>query len=156
MPVIGKAKVLQWEKANKTTIGRTYKKRRIEAGTFRCDICGYKPHMAYYNIMHVHHVLPRSKGGSNRPSNLVLLCPTCHQIAHATIRIGKHFKPFTKEAFLWIMKHIVKDYNGFIKRVKRHLGDRIDEYITMDDHRKPVMDLQRLYEEMEIFYLWEE
>lgn len=32
---------------------------------------------------HVHHILPRSLGGSNDLSNLVLLCMECHEWVHA-------------------------------------------------------------------------
>lgn len=30
----------------------------------------------------VHHVVPRGRGGSNRMSNLILLCRQCHDAAH--------------------------------------------------------------------------
>lgn len=30
----------------------------------------------------VHHILPRSKGGTNEKSNLVILCPNCHRLMH--------------------------------------------------------------------------
>lgn len=32
--------------------------------------------------MHVHHRVYRSHGGTNRPSNLVTLCPYHHQLIH--------------------------------------------------------------------------
>jgi 5-methylcytosine-specific restriction endonuclease McrA len=34
------------------------------------------------DMMHVHHVTPVSRGGSNAPDNVVLLCPNCHAVAH--------------------------------------------------------------------------
>lgn len=30
----------------------------------------------------VHHILPRSKGGTNEKSNLIILCPNCHRLMH--------------------------------------------------------------------------
>jgi len=32
--------------------------------------------------VHMHHVVPRAKGGSDRPSNLVPLCANCHALVH--------------------------------------------------------------------------
>lgn len=34
--------------------------------------------------LHVHHIVPLSKGGSNDLSNLVALCENCHEDAHAS------------------------------------------------------------------------
>lgn len=31
----------------------------------------------------VHHIVPRSEGGSNAHTNLTYLCPNCHRLAHA-------------------------------------------------------------------------
>lgn len=32
--------------------------------------------------LHVHHVVPRSNGGSNEPKNLITLCAECHEALH--------------------------------------------------------------------------
>ena len=32
--------------------------------------------------LHIHHIIPLSKGGSNRLSNLISLCETCHEDQH--------------------------------------------------------------------------
>ncbi|MCA1670458.1 MAG: HNH endonuclease, partial [Thermomicrobia bacterium] len=42
----------------------------------RCAQCGIG------GVLHVHHIIPRARGGSNDLSNLVPLCPTCHALAH--------------------------------------------------------------------------
>ena len=42
----------------------------------RCALCG-KP------IEHYHHILPKRKGGSDTPENLVGLCASCHAAVHA-------------------------------------------------------------------------
>ncbi|NLE27797.1 MAG: hypothetical protein GX625_21165 [Clostridiaceae bacterium] len=46
------------------------------------------------NKMHIHHVVPRSKGGTNRLDNLVLLCEKCHKKIHKNIPFeGDSFEP---------------------------------------------------------------
>ena len=32
--------------------------------------------------LHVHHIIYRSKGGSNDETNLITLCKTCHEAVH--------------------------------------------------------------------------
>jgi len=43
---------------------------------FSCCSCGQK----YF--CDVHHIKLKSEGGTNDPSNLIVLCPTCHRYAH--------------------------------------------------------------------------
>ena len=46
----------------------------------KCLVC--KQNLSLETGWHIHHLLERSKGGDNRPSNLVLLHPVCHRQAH--------------------------------------------------------------------------
>lgn len=46
-----------------------------------CEACGEPDHL------HRHHVLPRSRGGTDRASNIVELCPGCHREAHGLYRL---------------------------------------------------------------------
>lgn len=41
-----------------------------------CEGCGARDRLA------VHHVVPASKGGTNRPGNLKLYCPACERRDH--------------------------------------------------------------------------
>lgn len=43
---------------------------------FRCQECGY------YKHLEVHHIVPRSKGGTDDSENLVTLCQRCHGKKH--------------------------------------------------------------------------
>ena len=47
---------------------------------FRCWNCGSHEHL------HVHHIVQRKDGGSDRPANLITLCEKCHENHHN----GKH------------------------------------------------------------------
>ena len=57
------------------------KKRELERKTgFKCEICGRRNEDITPDI---HHIKSREDGGSNRESNLIVLCPNCHKRAHA-------------------------------------------------------------------------
>lgn len=43
-----------------------------------CEQCGQR------GILHIHHIRPRARGGTNALSNLSLRCPTCHASEHKT------------------------------------------------------------------------
>lgn len=47
-----------------------------------CELCGF----GFTNILQVHHKIPLSKGGTNHPLNLIVLCPNCHALVHETAR----------------------------------------------------------------------
>ena len=61
------AKRLTVEQAAKLIIKREY----------RCEICGYSEHP---EVLEVHHIIERSRGGSNDEKNLQVVCPTCHAL----------------------------------------------------------------------------
>lgn len=48
---------------------------------YRCRYCGSTD-----RILHVHHIIPLSKGGSNSFSNLITLCEKCHLRKHPHMR----------------------------------------------------------------------
>jgi len=51
-----------------------------------CDNCGRSG--SYRNKLHIHHVKPLSRGGTNRLDNLILLCEQCHKEEHGVTRFG--------------------------------------------------------------------
>ena len=42
----------------------------------KCLLCGKEP------ISHYHHIVPRSRRGSNTIANIAGLCPKCHELVH--------------------------------------------------------------------------
>ena len=46
---------------------------------FRCALCDNT------RFLQIHHVVPRGKGGTNSPMNLICLCSDCHALAHGTV-----------------------------------------------------------------------
>ncbi|MFB6245924.1 MAG: HNH endonuclease [Candidatus Nanohaloarchaea archaeon] len=48
----------------------------FERADHKCEYCGDEA-----DHPEVHHIKPRSEGGENKPSNLIVLCPNCHRKA---------------------------------------------------------------------------
>ena len=60
---------------------RALKDRLISSRGPRCEKCNFD----VVEILHAHHVIPRSRGGKDEESNLSLLCPNCHAIEHLNL-----------------------------------------------------------------------
>jgi superfamily II DNA helicase RecQ len=67
----------------------------------RCIRCGEK------NLpLHVHHIIPKSRGGGDGFSNLITLCEACHTAIHIELQtfLGRRFI----EGLNWRVKHFLK------------------------------------------------
>jgi len=49
----------------------------LERDNWKCRRCGEE-----YRVLEVHHIIPKAKGGSDDPDNLITLCWPCHMRAH--------------------------------------------------------------------------
>lgn len=67
-----------WDKRRESLINKK--------GEF-CSKCGSTSHL------HVHHIKPLSKGGSNELTNLTLLCEACHSAEHGGRDFSGEFSP---------------------------------------------------------------
>lgn len=80
---------------------------------YRCQCCGKKDCR-----LEVHHLLPRSKGGSDKLANLITLCSECHHLAHSS-----------EEQLLTFQKRFGKKAKGTLRyatqmNVLRHMLQR--------------------------------
>ena len=66
------------KRKNSAVRGNKLKERLAKTRGGQCEKCGHEN----YNILQVHHILPKASGGTNEKSNLMLLCPNCHAIIH--------------------------------------------------------------------------
>lgn len=44
-----------------------------------CTVCDWR---GYRSLAHEHHIIPQAAGGTDDPTNLVMLCATCHHALH--------------------------------------------------------------------------
>ena len=58
-------------------------------------------------VIHVHHAVPRSAGGTNDLANLICLCPACHAIAHGEYTLQYQF-PFDQETALDAIRYYLR------------------------------------------------
>lgn len=61
-----------------------FKKKVAAQQNYGCPICG--DHLANGEELHNHHLIPKSQGGGNQPSNFVIVHYYCHQVEHARMR----------------------------------------------------------------------
>lgn len=106
-----------------TTRLRALKTSHRRAGALRCEVCGWSPPAIerVAMVMHSHHIVPRAYGGTNAPSNLVLLCPNHHAIVHSTFitrrRSGVYDGPRTREELIALLQLLDRDPLDFLRRV---------------------------------------
>jgi len=63
---------------NTTTIAPRVRREVMARDRHRCRA----PGCGRTRFLEVHHIVPRQRGGSNRPENLVTLCGACHRLWH--------------------------------------------------------------------------
>jgi ATP-dependent DNA helicase RecQ len=83
---------------------------------FRCVECGQSCHADEADI---HHLLPRSAGGSDEPSNLITLCDGCHAAHHPKLSAGlarRAIERWAARLALWL------DREGSVSEQSVHFG----------------------------------
>jgi 5-methylcytosine-specific restriction endonuclease McrA len=73
--------VRQQGRPNRATIKPSVRAAVLSRDRHRCATPGCRS----AHFLEVHHITPRSQGGSNRAENLVTLCSRCHQFAHGNM-----------------------------------------------------------------------
>lgn len=62
-------------------LNRQKKDSVLSRDSYSCRLCG-KPWRMAERELEIHHVIPKSQGGSNRMENLVTVCKPCHRQQH--------------------------------------------------------------------------
>jgi 5-methylcytosine-specific restriction endonuclease McrA len=107
---------------------------------FRCQECNY------YQHLEVHHIIPRSKGGSDELTNLITLCQRCHAKKHGFKKREDKRKRHTKRnKRKHFKKYIQKHHKTFT--IEYPVQSMEDVHPHQEDH-SPEADArrQKLYE----------
>ncbi len=63
-------------------------RKAIKPGDIRCEACQWVCRARYASrVMHLHHIIPVSREGTNDSQNLMMLCPSCHSLFHAAMAV---------------------------------------------------------------------
>lgn len=108
--------------AARSTAVREYKEQLQTVGLLACTVCGWSVPAAVRDsdtskAVHLHHVVPIASGGGDEASNLVLLCPNHHTVAHriGTLRNGLWFGPRDREELLSELRLLEQDPETWLK-----------------------------------------
>jgi len=92
----------------------------------KCQLCGKE--FIKGNPAHIHHIIPRSKGGTDKPNNLSILHKKCHEKLHKQglyNKLNKN-KQYKESTFMSIIKNKFKEVlncfitYGYITFIKRN------------------------------------
>jgi len=95
---LGKAELEQAEcdcqvsrpgKRNTTSIPPVTRRQILAKYRHKCQ----RPGCNHTRYLQIHHKIPRSKGGSNEPDNLVCLCQACHKLIHENKGLNRYAIP---------------------------------------------------------------
>lgn len=97
-------------------ITKALRKQIYRRDGWACALCGRA------DGLQIHHVVPRGKGGSDEESNLIALCPQCHQLAHGErpIYLGYDYlraQGYTPEYMEQLMVEYLSDHYAETFRV---------------------------------------
>lgn len=93
-----------------------------ERDNYTCQICKEKLTDKRHVIIEVHHIIPRSKGGSNKPDNMISLCHCCHKKVHENNNDNKLFRELRQ-------RKIINTYKDatFMNTMRWELYNRLKE-----------------------------
>lgn len=74
------------------------------------------------HAVQVHHIVPRSEGGTDKPSNAIPLCPNCHDEVHAHYAPGRTTRVYTEAE---LRGHLERTIGLAGKRAALHPGSKI-------------------------------
>lgn len=93
-------------KANRTTnasISNETRKAVYRRDGYRCALCDDT------RGLQIHHYIHRSRGGSDKPQNLICLCWRCHAEAHGTWLPERHAYTAKDPEGKWVQQQLLLD-----------------------------------------------
>jgi len=86
-------RVLEPGKSNRSSIPLALRRAVLARDGHRCRAkgCGRR------QFLELHHLMPRSQGGSNKANNLIVLCSSCHELLHEKDLAGLEIAALAQE-----------------------------------------------------------
>jgi len=112
---------------------QTTRKVALERANGECAFCGVTTEQHRQDTgrgLDVHHVLPRSAGGSNKPSNLIAVCRGCHKmLEHSQAAAMKEIREENENGKDELRQNVIdlKDRNGELHGIIDGLLKRVHE-----------------------------
>jgi len=103
----------------------------VERDDHECQECGVSLTLDEYDegpTAHVHHIVPKSEGGSDAEENLVTLCPSCHADRHPRHGIGVDLKDDDLREVDEQLLDYLEDGRITPAYARLRLKDDVDEY----------------------------
>ncbi len=100
-------------KRNKTSIPPATRRQVLANARHKCETPGCEN----TRFLEIHHIIPRSAGGTNNPENLKCLCSACHSLAHfhgAGFKVGEN-----AATYRWDEGNHGPCYHSYLLRVMR-------------------------------------
>ena len=94
----------------------------------KCKLCNKES-----DNLEVHHIIPKSRGGTNDKNNLIKICSKCHGLAH-NIEFKNERGGLIKESFLKTKKEL-NDSNIWLNKNK-HIYFKLMEDLLQKDEIK--------------------
>jgi hypothetical protein len=110
---------------SRTRLGQTMRRRAAAAGAYACAVCGWRVPQALDRNgkgrgLAVHHVIPVMAGGSDDESNLVILCPNHHAMAHCfPVVCGRYDGPQSPGRLVDELRSIERDGDAWVREQDR-------------------------------------
>ena len=95
---------------------------------YRCALCDST------RFLQIHHVVPRSQGGTNSPHNLITLCSDCHALAHG-IRLRDYVDVDQETIQQAVIEYLADYYAGEGYLWSPWAKDPEDPSLNLLDHR---------------------
>ena len=115
--------------------GKNFREKVLKRDNYTCQICGSRENLE------AHHIIPKSKGGTNLVKNGITLCEDCHKAVHeGKIRITANILSLkapsvVQQGKLWLYRKLKEQFEkveitfGYLTKKKREkLGLPKDHY----------------------------